>query len=276
MVNRVFKSRGLGVLNNSYTPGAASEPNPGDVSPDAPTVLQIWYDAATNEYFQPTNPNDTDPITQWNDRSAFAHNLNPVVGGISGRPNYRTNQLNSLGTLEFDGSDACSSNPATWLQNLTGATLFVVSKFTNGSSGAVETITQNDCGDFGYGKDASDEYILYMRTGLVGAMTATPTTPIGTDSSYHIQALVFDGTGSTDADKLKFRLDKNNKPLTYSSTVPSTFDASCNSFIVGSDYQEELGNQFTGFIAEMLFYSRTLTTDEITTLETYFSDKWGL
>ena len=78
MVNRVFKSRGLGVLNNSYSPGAPAEPNPGDIVPDAPLVLEIWYDAATNEYFQPTNPGDGDGITQWNDLSAYAHNLNPV------------------------------------------------------------------------------------------------------------------------------------------------------------------------------------------------------
>lgn len=276
MVNRVFKSRGLGVLNNSYTPGAAAEPNPGDAIPDAPLVLEIWYDAATNEYFQPTNPGDGDGITQWNDRSAYAHNLNPVVGGPGGRPNYRTNQLNSLGALEFDGSDACSSNPATWLQNLTGATVFMVSRFTNGSSGVIETISQSDCGDMGYGKTAANEYILYMATGQAGAMTASPTTPIGTDSSYHIQTLVYDGTQSTDVDKFKFRLDKSNIPLTYSGTVPSSFGATCNSWVVGSDYQEELGNQFTGFIAEAIFYSRTLTSDEIDTLETYFSDRWGL
>ena len=276
MVNRVFKSRGLGVLNNSYSPGAPAEPNPGDIVPDAPLVLEIWYDASTNEYFQPTNPSDGGGITQWNDLSAYAHNLNPVVGGPGGRPNYRTNQLNSLGALEFDGSDACSSNPATWLQNLTGASMFIVSRFSNGSSGVIETQAQSDCGDMGYGKNAANEYELYMMTGQVGAMSATPTTPVGTDSSYHIQSIIFDGTGATDSDRLKFRLDESDVPLTYTDPVPSAFGGICNSFIVGSDYQEELGNQFTGFVAELVFYSRTLTASEISGLETYFANKWDL
>jgi hypothetical protein len=178
--------------------------------------------------------------------------------------------------LEFDGTDACSSNPATWLQNLTGASMFIVSRFSNGSSGVIETQAQADCGDMGYGKNAANEYELYMMTGQVGAMSATPTTPVGTDSSYHIQSIIFDGTGATDADRLKFRLDESDVPLTYTDPVPSAFGSICNSFIVGSDYQEELGNQFTGFVAELVFYSRTLTASEISGLETYFANKWAL
>lgn len=276
MVSRFFRSRGLGTLSNAYTPGAPTVPNPGDIVPDASTELVIWYDAATNQYFQPTNPSDGTGITQWNDLSAFAHNLNPVVGGPSGRPNYRTNQQNGLGAVEFDGTDASSSSPATWLQNLAGTTMCIVSRFTNGTSNVTETITQTDCGDLGYGKTAANGYVLYMRTGQPGAMEAKPTTPIGTDSNYHIQTIVFDGAGLTDADRLRFRVNQGDVPLNYTGSVPTALDNLCNSFIVGSDINEETGNQFTGFIGELVLYKRAFSPSEVVSLENYFADKWNL
>jgi hypothetical protein len=265
--------RGLGTVNRNYTPGAPTEPNPGDISPDAPTVLQIWYDGSVNTYIQPTNRVDGEGITQWNDRSAFAHNLNPVGGNPSDRPTYRTNQLNSLSTLQFDGTDTSDSNPFTISQGLTGATLFIVSKFTNGGNSTEEFVTSLDAGDLGFGKNSSDEYLLRM-TDLAGGAARAEGTAGTVDTNYHIQSIIYNGSGITNADKLRFRLDKSNVALGFSGNVASSTSSTNNAFIAAADENE--ANTFTGFIGEIILYSRTLTDGEITSVETFLGDKWNL
>lgn len=265
--------RGLGTVNRNYTPGAATEPNPGDVSPDAPTVLQIWYDGSVNTYLQPTNRVDNEKITQWNDKSAFAHNLNPVGGSQDVRPTYRTNQLNSLSTIQFDGNDTSDSNPFTVSQGLTGATLFVVSKFTNGANSTEEFVVSLDEGDLGFGKNSSNAYLLRMTDTAGGAARAEATA--GTvDTNYHIQSIIYDGTESSNADKLRFRLDQSNVALSFSGNVASSTSLTNNAFIAGADEDET--NTYTGFIGEIILYSRTLTEGEITSVETFLSNKWNL
>lgn len=265
--------RGLGTANRNYTPGAATEPNPGDVSPDAPTVLQIWYDGSVNTYMQPTGRVDGEPITQWNDRSAFAHNLNPVGGNPSERPTYRTNQLNSLSTLQFDGNDTSDSNPFTISQGLTGATMFIVSKFTNGANNTAEFITSLDAGDLGFGKNSSNEYLLRM-TDLAGGAARAEGTAGTVDTNYHIQTIVYDGTQASNAEKLRFRLDESNVALNFSGNVASSTSSVNNAFITGADENET--TTFTGFIGEIILYSRTLNDSEITGVEAYLADKWNL
>lgn len=55
--------------------------------------LQVWYDGSDSAQFNPTNPTDGAGITQWKDKSAFAHNAAPS-GGATVRPLYKTNIKN--------------------------------------------------------------------------------------------------------------------------------------------------------------------------------------
>lgn len=265
--------RGLGTENRNYSPGAATESNPGDITPDAPTILQIWYDGSVNTYLQPTNRVDNEKITQWNDRSAFAHNLNPIGGNQDVRPTYRTNQLNSLSTIQFDGNDTSNSNPFTVSQSLTGATMFVVSKFSNGANSTEEFIVSLDQGDLGFGKNSSNEYLLRM-TDLAGGAARAEGTAGTVDTNYHIQSIIYDGTQSTNAEKLRFRLDKGNVTLSFNGNVATSTSSTNNAFIGGADENES--NTFIGFIGEIILYSRTLTDSEVTGVETFLGDKWNL
>jgi len=66
----------------------------------AATSLQIWFDGADITQFQPTNPSDGDGITQWNDKSNFAHNANPEGSPANTvRPTYQTAEQNSLSVV---------------------------------------------------------------------------------------------------------------------------------------------------------------------------------
>ena len=93
--------------------------------------LQVWYDGSDSTQFNPTSPTNGTAITQWKDKSSFAHNASPS-GGANVRPTYQTNVQNGLSIVRFDGvNDNLTINPATWAASLSGFTTFIVAKITN-------------------------------------------------------------------------------------------------------------------------------------------------
>lgn len=267
MVTRFFRGRSLGVVPGPYTVGAPTQPNPGDVSPDAPVILQIWYDASVNTYIQPTNRVDGEDITQWNDRSRYAHNLAPD-GGQPVRPTYVTNQQNSLSALSFDGGDVLLAKPFTGtIDNVTGMTMFVVAKFD--STATQRLIETNATGDselgFGFSTDSTQKYSYYVANGYVTGNAA--------DSSWHYHTIVFDGTQSV-GNRLAVSVDGSVSSLNEINAVGNISLDSNTELYVGSRPDATL--PFTGDIGEIIMYSRALTAEEISSVETYLADKWDL
>jgi hypothetical protein len=74
---------------------------------------------------------------------------------------------------------------------------------------------------------------------------------------FHI-VMVYDGTGSTNADKLKLYINGVQKTLTYNETIPAQTDS--NSEVV------QLANGLNGSEDDVRIYTRTLSPDEITKL----------
>lgn len=268
MVTRFYRGRSLGVLNRKYTAPSPEVPDPGDISPDAPTVLQIWYDASVNTYMQPTNRANGEPITQWNDRSAYAHNLNPDGGAISLRPTYVTNQQNSLSALSFDGGDRLTANPFTGtIDNVTGMTMFVVAKFD--ATTTQRMIETNATGDselgFGYSSDTTQKYSYYIANGYVTGAAA--------DTAWHYHTIVFDGLQNV-GNRLAVSIDGSASTLNEIVPVSNISLGSNTSLYVGSRPDTTL--PFAGDIGEIIMYSRTLTAGEIAGVETYLASKWNL
>lgn len=268
MVTRFFRGRSLGVILQSYSPGAPTQDNPGDIAPDAPTILQIWYDASVNTYMQPTGRTNGQTITQWNDRSAYAHNLNPDGGSLSLRPTYVTNQQNGLSALSFDGGDRLTANPFTGtVDNLTGMTMFVVAKYD--ATTTQRMIETNATGDselgFGVSTDTTQKFSYYIANGYVTGNTA--------DTSWHYHTIVFDGTQSI-GNRLSVEVDGVASTLNEITSVGNISLNSSTSLFVGSRPDTTL--PFAGDIGELIMYSRTLTAGEIATVETYLADKWDL
>lgn len=268
MVSRFFRSRGLGVISHSYAPGAPTVDNPGDIAPDAPTVLQIWYDASVNTYMQPTNREDGENITQWNDRSAYAHNLNPDGGSISLRPTYVINQQNGLSALSFDGGDRLTANPFTdTVDQLTGMTMFVVSKYD--ATTTQRMIETNAVGDselgFGTSTDVTQKFSYYIANGYVTGSSA--------DTAWHYHTIVYDGT-QTVGNRLSISIDGVASTLNEITPVGNISLDNSTSLYVGSRPDTTL--PFAGDIGEIIMYSRTLTSGEVAGVENYLSGKWNL
>lgn len=224
--------------------------------------LQIWYDGADTSTYIP-NATDEGGITQWTDKSNFAHNANPDGGNA--KPSYENTTLqNGYGYLEFDGGDSLTVNPFTQLASAAGYTVFIVAKQLNTTGTQVLTSTdQADLGIIG----GSGNF-----TAAMAGVTASSTT--AADTNWHVHSLIYDGTGATNADKLKYRIDKTGQTLTFTGTVAATTDASNNEFFIGNDVGGT--NGLAGYVAEVILFNKTLSATEYANVENYLANKWGL
>lgn len=233
----------------------------------ASTSLQIWYDGADITQFQPTNPSDAEGITQWNDKSNFAHNANPEGTPASQvRPTYQTAELNSLSVVEFDGVNDCLSiNPIAWAESKNAYTLFFVAKFDN--TVGTDTLSATD----------SDDFILRNNGTEIEVGTASGTgitSLLGLNTAYHYYTVRYDGTASGNANRLKLRVDGGDKALGFTGTVGSSTSGSITKFNIGCDGAGS--NFFDGQIAEIVMFTEALSSEDITDVEGYLTSRWGL
>lgn len=252
-----------GGANSSFfsgiRPGAVTNPN---VLPN----LQVWYDGSDIAQFNPTNPSNGTAITQWKDKSTFAHNASPS-GGATVRPTYRTSVQNGLSVVRFDGvNDNLTVNPASWAASLSGFTSFVVAKITNTTG--TRTII---------GTDQNGQKISWNGTNFaVSSAGGTGTSTVTADTSnFKIFALIYDGTQTGNAARLVFRYNETNQALTFTGTVGSTTNASTNQIDLGW-YSTGSSEYFAGDIGEVIYFSRTLNSGEIGGVESYLSNKWAI
>lgn len=282
--NNTYDATSLPDTYNGNVPGADDNPNTGglilkrpwisisaqsdpgsiDNSVDGSTLagLQIWYDGADTTTLIPS-ATDEGQITQWTDKSSFAHNANP--NGGSAKPTYENTTLqNGYGYIEFDGNDNLNVNPFTTLQSAAGFTVFVVSKLANTTG--VQYFTETDQNDLRISADG---------TGItVGMAGATGTVASEANTNWAIHTLVFDGSQTGNAARLIYRKDKAAKTLTFTGTVATTTSASNTTFYIGNNDADDSGIE--GFVAEVILFSSALSATEYSNVENYLSNKWGL
>lgn len=233
------------------------------VNPNVLPSLQIWYDAADSSVFTPSNPTDGSTITQWSDKSAFAHNANPS-GGSTVRPTYKTNIQNGKSILRFDGTDDnLTINPASWAASLSGFTIYAVAKASS-LSGTRSLI-------------ASDQGIKLFYDGSAWAIKdggGTGTSPVAGDSTnFHVFGFIFDGSKPTNDERAIFRYDGSAKSLTFTGTVSSSTSSLTNAIDIGFYNSSEY---FSGDVAEIIILSKALSGSDVASLEDYLSSKWAL
>lgn len=229
-------------------------------------TAQVWYDASTNAYFQPTNPSSGSGITQWNDKSNAAHNASPQGGGPSVRPTWQSSVLNSLGVLRFDGiAKNLQISNTTWLQNLSGFTMFILAKAS--SLSGTRFLTNSD---------QSGVSIYFNGTNFVTRMSGGTgtSTQTGDTTNFHIYTQVFDGNQADNANKLRLFYDGVQQTLNFGvTTVGSSINGSTTKLNFAWDGS---GNYWNGDIAEVLMWGRKLSSAERTGVEKYLKDKWAL
>lgn len=260
----------FGLAGQSYRIGQ----RPGlVVDPNTLPNLQVWYNAdISNTTNFNVAPASGDAISQWKDRSAFGHNANKS-GNASVKPKWTANQAgvgNTLGVIRFDGVDEnLSINPVSWLQSLSGFSLFIVGKGTT-VGGSVRTLSCTNTGGFQIVHNTSN-----WRVEAGGGSGVSTVTGIGDTSRFNIYALIYDGTGVGNTGKLKFRYNKIPRDLTYTGIVSTITSSVATDFYIGVG-RTATADFLAGDIAEMIMFTRTLNSSEIGGVESYLTSHWNL
>ncbi len=249
--------------------GIASLTAPATIQEAIPTEtfvqLESWYDASDGAQFVPSNPADGATFTQWTDKSSFAHNANPI-GGATTRASYQTSEQNTLSVIRFDGNDGLSINPYTSLASAPALTVFVVMKMA-ATTGSPNVFVTNS-GATGLIYDTTAGKFVVKAAGGTGTSTV-----VNDNTSFHIHTFAYDGTQTTNAASLKYRYDKTDITLTFAGTVGDTLSASNTTLYIGNNNG---ANYYTGDIGEFLIFTHVLNSTEISNVENYLSNKWGL
>lgn len=245
--------------------GAAAESVETAVSTATFNSIQTNYDAATNTFIKPAGLSSGGTITQWLDQSVYAHNLN---SGGSARPIWVDSVKNGNGVLRFDGVNDCLTiNPVSWLNGMQKATFFVLVKPTTTTG---TTVMGSDQGDLRIFTDSGAWKV--QHAGATAQQDSVTTANITANNWYYL-TVRFDGTQTLDADKLSFRVNGVNIPLTYSGSVGATTSSLNTEFAVGCYSGAEF---FSGDIGELLVFAEALIAPEVTGIETYLADKWDI
>lgn len=231
--------------------------------------ISIWYDATDAATFNPS-ANDLIALAQWNDKSGAARNAAPT-GGASNKPVIRTNILNGNRIVRFDGIGQNLQVPkATWSASLSGFTIIIVARASTLTG--TRTLTSTDQNGLKIFHNGTNWGV--QTSGGTGISTVA-----GDTTNFHTFAIIYDGTASGDANRLRFRYDRANQNLSFTGTVGALTNA--GSTLMNFGWYTTSGAQagteyFGGDIAEVQLYTRALTSTEISNTENYLKNKWSV
>lgn len=245
------------------------------VAPTQIPNLNLWYDASVSNslYLQTSSglaPTDNQAVQKWIDKQGAGRDANQNTG--SRQPTWQSNEQNGLGVLLFDGSnDVLSLNPIAWALSLPGQTTYVVVK-ANALTGTPR-VTQTNTAGFQFFWDG--------QWGVETAGGRAKSANAGNTTSYIYMGQILDGT-QTDPDitvqnnkRLRFRINGQQQTLTFSANVGTATSGAANTLFVAADSGTGT-NAFSGYIGEMMIWTRTLTSTEITQVENYLRFKWNI
>lgn len=226
-------------------------------------TLNYRADSNTAAYFGGSSPANNTTVTNWTDQSGNGHNANQS-GQNSIKPVWLSNIQNGLGALFFNGGQSLNINPVAYLQSLPGATVFLSAKPTTLSGTC--PICSTDVGGFNISYNGTNWQVTLA--GGTGVSTVTADT-----TKFRRFGMVFDGTQTGNANRLKFYYDGVQQTLNFGvTTVSSVTSSSPKYWYIGTDNT----NFFTGYIGMMFIFTRTLTTAEIIQVDTFLKTTWGL
>jgi len=248
----------------------------GVVLPSQIPSLNLWYDASESNaaYITTTGgvaPTNGQPVNSWIDKQGAGRDANQTTG--TRQPAWIANQQNGLGTILFDGTtDVLTLNPiGSWALALPGQTTYIVLK-ANALTGTPR-VTQTNTNGF--------QFFWDSFWGIETAGGRAKSAFAGDTTNYYYMGQILDGT-QTDANitvqnnkRLRMRINGAQQSLTFSTDVGATTSPSATGLFIGADSQP-VSNPFSGYIGELLIWTRTLNTAEILAIETYLSDKWAI
>ena len=193
----------------------------GYIVPSSIPNLSLWYNASAStttvnnvvtNNFQAAVVNGSS-ITKWIDLQKVAGDSN-VNGGAGRAPTYTIPIQNGLGSVTYNSANQnnLDINPTAWAQNLSGLTVYVLSRPTSLPSGSIFplAVTDTSLGVWWNGTN----WTIGQSSGNYGTITVTNDT-----TKFHMYGFVYDGTATGNANRLQFRYNQIGKTLTFTGTI---------------------------------------------------------
>jgi hypothetical protein len=224
---------------------SSSEGGPGP--PPVLTGLEGWYDGQDSSTLTVVGSN----ISQWDDKSGAGNDVTQATG--ADQPTIST--LNGYQALAFDGSGQ-HLDGVSWSQQ-SPTTLFVVYQMSSPLKGATATLVRSAGSDrIRYQKRTTgDLRRMHENSDLVGTIE---------DTNAHYATCIFNDVSSS------LRIDG---AVDVSGSV-GTRTPSSDGLSIGATPGGTEGMQ--GTIGEVLWYDALLNATEISQVEAWLKDKWGL
>jgi hypothetical protein len=255
---------------NTFTNSFKAGQRPGIIATPTDILnLAVWYaaDLGNSINFGATIANGA-TVASWKDKSGSGHDANQS-GNAATKPKWYSGLYNQsrYGAVRFNGtSESLNINPIAYLQNLSGYTIYITAKPISTSTGQVVTSTDTD----GYKFYHNGTNWGVKTSGGDGISTAAIDT-----SRLNVLGMVFDGSKSTNATRLRFRCNTVEQTSSFTGTVGSTTNVSAAKYYVGVDNTGTAG-WYNGEIGDVIIWTRALTTSELTSVENYLRSHWGI
>ncbi|MFZ4786241.1 MAG: hypothetical protein ACOYLH_12250, partial [Flavobacteriales bacterium] len=230
--------------------------SPGGVSSD----LQIWLkaDAGTS------GTADGDLLTYWNDQSGNGTNATQS-GGASAQPRFKTNIMNGHPAIEFNG----------------GARFFNINYSSLGSTYTIITVAKRvDNGTLRYvvGVQSlsprgmhigySSNTNLRMSEGAAGCNADV--TVSGYDAATEVPVILM---GETNGTSSRTVTEIENGSTLSATNSTSTSGPGMTNGVIGRGFST---TGLSGYVSEVICYSRALTSAEKASIYSYLSVKYGI
>lgn len=208
-------------------------------------------------------------VTQWSDLSNSGNHASQATG--ANRPTLVTNAVNSLPAIAFNGSSQYLQCPTGLADFTAGASIFFVTKPTS-------IINNARFFDFANGTANNNIYLSEATSPAASASlfvynssTASSVNSTAnklTAGSYQLLEANHSGAGSASI--------YTNNALDNSGTVLNITNISRSGNYIGIDTAKTAADSYSGQIAEILIYSKSLTDAQRASVESYLRAKYNV
>jgi hypothetical protein len=222
-------------------------PRASGFTPKSISGLSLWLDAADTSYNASTGT--------WTDKSGNGRNFSQ--GTPNNRPIFSAVTQNGRTLLEFDGGNDQLTQGSNFLQ-VANCTLFAAFRRLGGTFGSVITSAGSS--------DSSPSLLIDSGRGVVRGFANFSQASVSAVDSFNITS----GTVTNGASVIF-----TNGTQSDSDAASGTLDTTQTTTAIGT-YRQAAANYMSGYIGEIIAYTRVLTTDERKRVESYLGKKWGI
>lgn len=235
-------------------------PRQSGFDPRSIANLGLWLDASDASTITIATG-----VSEWRDKSGNGRNFLQGVG--NNQPVVRTNGQNNRNTLEFDGDNDSLTGPAGFSLTDTHSIIAVVRPDIRKIAGLLSGSVTNSNLIYGDGSSSFSG----TKFGAFGVARAVYGGGTITTGSFQVFAAVL--SGGTLPTNLSMFTNGTGGVATVETAGTAPGAAITASLLIGTT----LSNQFwNGDIAEMLIWTRALSTAERSLIERALGKKWGI